>query len=134
MPLSIAARADRGYHIVTAKGNLTLGPDLKNLQQAVRVALDAGPPDGVILDVSGLLYTDSAGLGELTIVYSLCAKKHCALVLCSVPNQLKQMLELTRLDALLPSAPDVDAAKRVMKQQTQKQRSSFEAHDAAAGE
>lgn len=134
MPLSIAARADRGCHIVTAKGNLTLGPDLKNLQQAVRVALDAGPPDGVILDVSGLLYTDSAGLGELTIIYSLCAKKHCALVLCSVPSQLKQMLELTRLDALLPSTPDVDAAKRHVKQQMQKQRDSFETHDAAAGE
>lgn len=134
MPLSIASRPDRNYHVLTVVGNLTLGPHLKSLQQMARVVLDGGPPDGLILDVSGLRYTDSAGLGELTILYTLCNKKHCVLVLIGVPAQLKQMLELTRLDALLPSAPDVEAAKRHVKLQLQKQRGVLEAHDAVAGE
>jgi anti-sigma B factor antagonist len=134
MPLSIASRPDRNYHVLTVVGNLTLGPHLKSLQQMARVVLDGGPPDGLILDVSGLRYTDSAGLGELTILYTLCNKKHCVLVLIGVPAQLKQMLELTRLDALLPSAPDVEAAKRHVKLQLQKQRGVMEAHDAVAGE
>lgn len=134
MALSITSRPDRNCQVLTVAGSLTLGPNLKNLQQAVRAVLDSSSaPDGVILEVSGLRYTDSAGLGELTILYTLCNKKQCILVLTGVPAQLKQMLELTRLDALLPSAPDIEAAKRYVKLQQQKLR-SMEAHDAVAGE
>lgn len=134
MALSISSRPDRNCHILTVVGNLTLGPHLKNLQQMARAVLDGASPEGMILDVSGLRYTDSAGLGELTILYTLCNKKQCVLVLMGVPAQLKQMLELTRLDALLPSAPDVEAAKRHVKLQVQKQRGVLEAQDAVAGE
>jgi anti-anti-sigma factor len=130
MTLSITSRPDRNFHVLTVAGNLTLGPHLKGLQQMARAALEAGPPEGLILDVSGLRYTDSAGLGELTILYTLC-RKQCVLVLSGVPNQLKQMLELTRLDALLPSAADLEAAKRHVKLELQKQRG---AQDAVAGE
>jgi anti-anti-sigma factor len=130
MSLSITSRPDRNFHVLTVAGNLTLGPHLKGLQQMARAALEAGPPEGLILDVSGLRYADSAGLGELTILYTLC-RKQCVLVLSGVPNQLKQMLELTRLDALLPSAADVEAAKRHVKLEIQKQRG---AQDPDAGE
>jgi hypothetical protein len=44
------------------------------------------------------------------------------LILAGVPNQLRQMLELTRLDALLPSASDTEAAKRMVKAREQKQK------------
>jgi anti-anti-sigma factor len=128
MPLTVTSRSERNCQVITAVGNLTLGPHLKNLQQAVRAALEAGSPEGMIVDVSGLRYADSAGLGELTILYTLCNKKQCFLVLTGVPAQLKQMLELTRLDALLPSATDVEAAKRHIKLQLHK------THDAVAGE
>jgi anti-sigma B factor antagonist len=90
------------------------------LQQAAASALEASSPDGLIIEVSGVRYADSAGLGELTIIYSLCNRKQCALVLAAVPNQLKQMLELTHLDALLPSAPDIESAKRQAKAYIQK--------------
>jgi anti-anti-sigma factor len=115
MPLSITSRPDRNFQILTVTGTLTLGPNLKNLQQIARSALDANSPDALIVDVSGLRYADSAGLGELTILYSLCTRKNCALILTGVPHQLRQMLDLTRLDALLPSAPDIEAAKRLVK-------------------
>jgi anti-anti-sigma factor len=115
MSLNITSRFDRGFLILTVTGNLTLGPNLKTLQQTVRTALDTNALDGVILDVSGIRYTDSAGLGELTILFTICQRKSCVLVLVSVPAQLRQMLELTRLDALLPSATDIEAAKRLAK-------------------
>ena len=80
---------------------------------------------------------DSAGLGELTVVYSLCTRKNCALILVGVPNQLRQMLDLTRLDALLPSAADIEAAKRIVKaRNAQKRRESGEeepSSDSSAG-
>jgi anti-anti-sigma factor len=115
MPLSITSSPDRNFQILTVTGHLTLGPHLRSLQQAAASALEANSPDGLILDVSGVRYADSAGLGELTIVYALCNKKHCALVLAALPNQLKQMLELTHLGELLVSAPDIESAKRLVK-------------------
>lgn len=135
MSLSISTRLDRNVCILTVVGQLTLGPHLRNLQQAARSALEAGTPDAVILEVAGVRYADSAGLGELTIVYSLCMRKQCPLVLACVPMQLRQMLELTRLDALLPSAPDVEAAKQEAKTRARKLRAGSDAQaDAAAGE
>ena len=103
-------------------------------QQAARAALDTSIPEGMILDVSGVRYADSAGLGELTIVYSLCMRKQCPLVLAAVPLQLRQMLELTRLDALLPSAVDLDGAKQEAKARLKKLRSPDARADAATGE
>jgi anti-anti-sigma factor len=133
--LSINSRLDRNVYILTVTGQLTLGPHLKNLQQAARSALESSTPDGVILDVAGVRYADSAGLGELTIVYSLCTRKQCPLVLASVPVQLRQMLELTRLDALLPSAADIESAKHEAKARLKKMRGLPDAQaDAAAGE
>jgi hypothetical protein len=51
------------------------------------------------------------------------------LILAGVPNQLRQMLELTRLDALLPSAADTEAAKRMAKARAQKQKGAEETRD-----
>lgn len=129
MPLSITSRPDRNFYILTLTGQLTLGPNLKNLQQMARTALEANTPDAVIVEVGGVKYTDSAGLGELTILYSLCMRKHCMLILAGVPNQLRQMLELTRLDALLPSAADTEAAKRMAKARAQKPKDLEETRD-----
>jgi len=72
--LSINSRLDRNVYILTVTGQLTLGPHLRNLQQAARTALESSTPEAVILDVAGVRYADSAGLGELTIVYSLCTR------------------------------------------------------------
>jgi anti-anti-sigma factor len=127
MPLSITSRPDRNFQVITLTGNLTLGPHLKIVQQTARTALETASPDALILDVAGVKYTDSAGLGELTVVYSLCTRKGCALILVGVPNQLRQMLDLTRLDALLPSAADIEAAKRIVKaRNAQKRREAGE--------
>ena len=135
MSLSINSRLDRNVCVLTVTGQLTLGPHLRTLQQAARTALESGTPDAVILDVAGVRYADSAGLGELTIVYSLCTRKQCPLVLAAVPAQLRQMLELTRLDALLPSAADIEGAKQEAKTRLRKLRGLPDAQaDAAAGE
>ncbi len=129
MPLSITSRPDRNFQIITLTGNLTLGPHLKSVQQTARAALETASPDALIVDLAGVKYTDSAGLGELTVLYSLCTRKNCALVLVGVTNQLRQMLDLTRLDALLPTAADIEAAKRMVKARAQKQRDSEETQD-----
>jgi anti-anti-sigma factor len=133
MPLSITSRPDRNFQVITLTGNLTLGPHLKIVQQTARTALETASPDALILDVAGIKYTDSAGLGELTVVYSLCTRKNCALILVGVPNQLRQMLDLTRLDVLLPSAADIEAAKRIVRARSSHRRRESSDDDSSSG-
>lgn len=110
MPLAIESKSDGKVPVYTLKGPLTLGPTLGALSQRIRKELESAPA-GLVLDVSQVTIVDSAGLGELTMVYTLAARRNCAVVLAGVPTTLRHSLELTRLDLLLPSAADVAAAK-----------------------
>jgi anti-anti-sigma factor len=108
MALSVTSQLDRKFHVLAVTGNLTSGPDLTRLQRAARRALESGTADGLILDLSGTPQADSAGLGELTVIYSLCVRNGFTLILKGVSDQLRRMLASTHLDALLFSDPYTD--------------------------
>ncbi|HEY6988161.1 MAG TPA: STAS domain-containing protein, partial [Bryobacteraceae bacterium] len=55
---------------------------------------------------------DSAGLGELTVVYTFASKQKCPIRLVEVNPSLHKILEMTRLDELLRAATDVASAKK----------------------
>lgn len=115
MPLTIQTRKEDPYLVIGLSGALTLGPGLQALQAEVRKALDGSTPKGLLLDVSEVSVVDSAGLGELTVIYSVASRKGCPLVLVGVTPHIRHILEVTRLDALLPSSPDFASAKKTMK-------------------
>jgi anti-anti-sigma factor len=114
MSLVIETQLDGNVSVITLKGPMTLGPTLSALGQHIRRELGSSAPAGLVLDVSAVGMVDSAGLGELTLVYTLAARRNCSVVLAGVTKTLKNSLELTRLDVLLPSAPDVASAKRMI--------------------
>jgi anti-anti-sigma regulatory factor len=63
-------------------------------------------------------------LGELTVVYSLATMNHCPLRLVSVKPDLKKILEMTRLDGILPKSDDIASAKSELKKARSSQASS----------
>ncbi|MGA8028374.1 MAG: STAS domain-containing protein [Bryobacteraceae bacterium] len=115
MPLDLARRVEDNFAILDVTGSLTLGPSLKGLRDAVRDLLADTKLAGIILRVADITATDSAGLGELTVVYSIASKRGCPIRLVAVSPNLRRMLEVTHLDGLLPSAPDVASAKRELR-------------------
>ncbi len=115
MPLTITSRMEDNLAIIELAGSLTLGPSLKALRENARELLKTANVSGMILRVAGVTSTDSAGLGELTVVYTFASRKGCPIRLVEVSPRLRQMLELTRLDGLLPSATDLVTAKRELK-------------------
>jgi anti-anti-sigma factor len=115
LPLTIASRAEEGIAIVELSGALTLGPQLASLRRSVRDLLDETKPSGLILQVSGLTATDSSGLGELTVIYSFACRRKCPLILVGVGPTLRSILEMTHLDGILPTAPDIATAKKQLK-------------------
>ena len=101
--------------VLDLKGALTLGPALGVVREAAKKALGNGKVSGLILQVSEVTVTDSSGLGELTVVYSLAAKKGCPVRLVHASSSLRKMLQMTRIDELLPTAESLAEAKSSMK-------------------
>jgi anti-anti-sigma factor len=116
MPLTINSHLEDGFAVLDLAGSLTLSPSLSTLRDGAKKLLGLPRLSGIILRVSEVTQTDSAGLGELTAVYSLAMKQGCPIRLVEVTSHLRKMLEMTRLDALLPSAKDVATAKEEMKE------------------
>ena len=112
MPLSVSSQIEDNVAVLELKGALTLGPSLNLLREAARAALDSQKLVGIILRLAGVTIVDTSGLGELTVVYTFAARRSCSIVLVDVSQSLRKMLEMTRLEAILPSAPDLVSAKK----------------------
>lgn len=113
--LSVKTWVEEDFAIIELAGALTLSPSLSVLRDAARGLLANGKLNGLILRVADVAYTDSAGLGELTIIYSAANKRACPLRLVGAPPNLRKMLEMTRLDELLQPVESVAVAKKQMK-------------------
>jgi anti-anti-sigma factor len=116
MPLTVSSRVEDKVGILELDGTLTLGPSLSALRETARQVLDTPKVLGMLLQVERVTNADSAGLGELTVVYTLAMQHRCPIMLVGVSPALHKMLEVTRLEALLPSAPDVATAKKQLKE------------------
>ena len=109
MPVRVASHVENEIAILELEGSLTLGPTLHALRDDLRKLLSASKLRGVILDAKKLATADSAGLGELTVVYTLGSRQGCRVVLAGAAPNLTHMLKVTHLDELLHAVSDVAA-------------------------
>ena len=65
-----------------------------------------------IVDLSGVPYVDSAGLGVLVNSYVSHQKNGRRFVLAGVPDRVLSLLKMTRVDQLFEIFPDVEAARQ----------------------
>jgi anti-anti-sigma factor len=65
-----------------------------------------------IFDLTNVPYIDSAGLGMLVSQFSRCQGRGVRLVLAGVNPRVLQLLQITRLNNLLPMAATVEEAER----------------------
>jgi anti-anti-sigma factor len=114
MALSIASRVENEIGILDLEGALTLGPALRNVRETARELLGRAKLLGLVVTVHEVTATDSAGLGELTVVYTFASRSSCKVALAGPNSKLGAMLEVTRLDGLLPMASDLAAAKKLV--------------------
>lgn len=115
MSLTVISRIEDHFAILELSGSLTLGPTLNTLRETARQVLSSNKVSGIILEMAGVAVTDSSGLGELTVVYTVATNRKCPIRLATVSPSLKKMLEMTRIDELLPAYPDVASAKADIK-------------------
>lgn len=115
MPLTVTSRIEDGLAILDLSGSLTLGPSLGTLRESARQVFNGSKLSGIILRVADITVTDSAGLGELTVVYTMATNRNCAIRMVEVSASLQRMLEMTRIDELLPTSNSLAAARTEIK-------------------
>jgi anti-sigma B factor antagonist len=64
----------------------------------------------LILNLSGLQYLDSSGIGELARVYVLVLKSGGELKVVGLTHKVEEVLKVTRLYEVFPEFPDETAA------------------------
>jgi anti-sigma B factor antagonist len=108
-PLAISRReaAASGTSIFTLDGPVTL-PNLFTLQAELR---NGQPPSSVILDLSGVPYMDSAGMGAIVNYFVHCQNRGVKLITVGICSRVHELFKMTKVDTVIPCFPTVEEAE-----------------------
>jgi len=95
MALSLTNRRVAGITVVACSGRIVEGPESIELRQTIDQLLELGPH--VILNVAGVDFVDSSGLGLLVRYTMRVRNANGVLKLCGVTPQLATILTVTKL-------------------------------------
>jgi anti-sigma B factor antagonist len=99
MSLDIQQREREGIVILDLKGRLVVGESIAGLRERIREMCDAGHMN-VILNLEGVDYIDSTGLGGLVISYTTLKKAGGALKVVNLSKRTIELLVLTKLSTV----------------------------------
>jgi anti-sigma B factor antagonist len=85
-----------GIAVVDVVGKITLGEGSVRLRDAVADLLAAGQMR-IVLNLAGVLYVDSSGIGELVSRHMTTRHAGGRLVLLSLPRKIRELLQITKL-------------------------------------
>ena len=103
-----------GAKILKLIGPLTI-QTLFDFQQMVRE--ETSKP--IILDLSGVAYMDSAGLGCVVSAFTTCQRNHRAFGITGIGDRIKTLFAVTHVDGLLPCFDSLEAAEAAVKNPAQ---------------
>jgi anti-sigma B factor antagonist len=103
----MASGGAAGQRILTLRGALTIHT-IFDFQAAVR----AEQSPVVILDLTGVPYADSAGLGAIVGAYVSAQRANRKLVLAGQNERVKALLSMTHVSRLFDPFPTVECAER----------------------
>lgn len=101
MPLSATIeKLPDATAVVTLSGQMTLGTSLKVADSQISGIIADGVTK-LVIDLTGVDYMDSAGLGMVVYVFGAIREKQGTLRICSVAPRLLTLLQLTKTDTFL---------------------------------
>jgi len=113
MSLKTSTDVQSNVAIVRLVGNITLGEASSELRDAVRQTLAAGH-NAILLDLGGVSYIDSAGLGELVGCHATVTNKGAALKLLNLQKKVQGLMQITKLTTVFETFDDEAKAVRAM--------------------
>jgi anti-sigma B factor antagonist len=109
MALTAKVRKVGEVAIVDLNGKITLGENTGILRDELRSLLSQGTKN-VVLNMAGVSYVDSAGLGELVGAYTTATNQGGALKLLHLQGKMKDLMQITKLHTIFPSFEEEKAA------------------------
>lgn len=108
-PLSFESRTGSRpeIRVIALTGPLTLR-NIFELQTELRSG-NAAPL--TVLDLSGVPYMDSAGMGLIINFYVHCQNRGTGMIVAGVSPRVHELFRMTRVDTVIRQAPDVAAAE-----------------------
>jgi anti-sigma B factor antagonist len=102
-------RVDPITAVFRLTGRMTLGMRLREIESTISDVAENGV-ERLILDLSGIEFIDSAGLGALMILYGNMKVRGGQLRLVAPGPKIREVLKLTHTDAILPVDPTLEAS------------------------
>jgi anti-anti-sigma factor len=102
-------RVDPSTAVFRLTGRMTLGMRLREIESKIGDVTGHGVQK-LILDLSGVEYIDSAGLGALMILYGRMKVDGGQLRLVAPGSKVMDILKMTHTDSILRIDPTLDAA------------------------
>jgi anti-sigma B factor antagonist len=109
MALTVKTRRVGNVAIVDLNGRITLGENTGILRDELKSLLAQGSKN-IILNMAGVSYVDSAGLGELVGAYTTATNQAGSVKLLHMQGKMKDLMQVTKLHTVFPSFEDEKAA------------------------
>lgn len=99
--MTIERRLAGEIPVAVLVGRITLGEPARSLR-AYFTEMSTDGHKSVLLDLSGVSFVDSSGLGALVSGYNSMKKRGGSVALVAVPGRIRELLELSRLTSVFP--------------------------------
>jgi anti-sigma B factor antagonist len=107
--MKITRREVDSVTVIEPKGKITIGEGDVQLREEIQKLLADGKKN-LVLDLSGVSYMDSAGVGELVSVYTSVKNRGGELKLSGLTKKIKDLLSITQLMTIFDTYEDVEQA------------------------
>ena len=95
MTLTTSTRRLDGVVVVDCSGKVVIGPESTSLRILVKELLNESRQ--IVLDLGGVTYIDSTGLGALVSLYASARNAGAEIKLAKLSPRLKDLLQITKL-------------------------------------
>ena len=94
--MEIAERTESDITVLDLKGKMTLGEGDELLKDKINSLLAAGKKK-LVLNLEGVPYIDSAGLGEIVRTFTTVSRQGGSLKLLNLTKRIEDLLSITKL-------------------------------------
>jgi anti-sigma B factor antagonist len=113
--MKISRREEGDVVLIEPKGKITIGEGDVLLREEI-TSLLAEDKKKLVLDLGGISYMDSAGVGELVSVYTSVKNRGGELKLSCLTKKIKDLLQITQLMTIFDTYETTQEAVSAFKQ------------------
>jgi len=95
MQLKLTTRTVQGILVVNCDGRIVFGEESAELRDTVKKLVTRN--NQIVLNLSGVHYIDSGGLGTLVALYTTAHNAGGAIKLCNLTQRVGDLLQVTKL-------------------------------------